>query len=115
MEKEIDCLTDCFADCCIKGNILELTPEEAGFLEQAGTKVRELLPPNLKSGQLFIRTIGSIRIEDYLPKGVGEYLLMSNCGNLDGQLCGVHNNGQQPQVCKRVKSGSRDCRKIRGD
>jgi len=114
-QKKISCLDDCYADCCIKGNILELAPEEVESLKLAGTEILELIPPNLERGQVFIRTMGPIRIEDYLAQGVGRYRLMSDCNYLNGQKCRTRNNRQQPQVSKRLKPGSRNCREIRGD
>jgi len=110
MEKEIDCLTDCNAVCCRRGKQLELTPKEVESLRLVGTEILELIPPNLKSAQLFIRMVGSLRIEDYLEKGLGVYLFWSDCGNLDGNECSIYNNnGQRPEVCKDTKPGGITC------
>ena len=109
MEKEIDCLTDCNAFCCRRGIKYELTPKEVEALKQAGTEMKELVPPNLESGQVFVSWKGPLRIEDYLQKGLGIYLFLSDCGKLDGQKCGEHDNGKKPHACKDIMPGDRTC------
>jgi Fe-S-cluster containining protein len=99
-----DLCASCIGACCLENTVLELSPEEAFYLSEVGT---DLLP--LTKSQFKRMSGGAVRTR----RGKTQYVLQSDCGNLDPETKQCTDYDDRPQVCRELKAGSYVCGEIR--
>lgn len=117
---DVNC-RNCEAACCKAQNAMNMTPEEAAFLREAGTNLylagpfddaREESPPidiDLLQGYIDTEDAGLMR-----AAGLGRYILLGDCGYLrtdagGWQYCGVYGNERRPQTCRDFQMAGPAC------
>lgn len=103
---EINC-TNCVAACCRAGMSIEMSKKERaeheGFMKTRTTVEPQpygrMMPTRSPSTQQM--TIGIVNPFH------GFYLLMEDCGRLDGNLCSVYTD--RPKACRAFEMGGPGC------
>ena len=121
MSESITC-SNCAA-CCKARTSMPLTATERTFLRQAGTVLREILPP--LDGVDWKETVAEWEKHDPVSPdlieaacstetGQGYFVLGTDCGYLgDDGMCKVYEDPQRPKICREFPSGSLGCISIR--
>lgn len=105
---------------------MDLTPEEADFLIQGGTRLEEVVKP--RERRLFYRPQPGVsahgeqldpdtdRVARSLKVGHGLQQLVTDCGYLamstQGSFCLVYEDPRRPAVCRDFSEGSFGCRSL---
>lgn len=96
----------CIGACCMAKTIMELSPQEAEYMQDAGTDLQVLSKQEVKA-------ISGGRKAPKPDRGSSYYMLTSDCGNLDQETrqCGDYEN--RPNVCREFDEGSYQCGRMR--
>ncbi len=89
---ELDCLKNCWAACCYRTTLSDLTIEQVWFYRRASRK-----------------TGRSIIITPAQSEGLFDIMFEEACPLLEGIKCGGKNNPLRAEDCNRMQPGDLNC------
>lgn len=114
---EINC-SNCTAACCRGGMAMPMTAHEA-YTHRRKMALQMVVKPRTSAQTLTARVVDpegrpteeTETIE--LPRNTGLYLLIQDCGYLDGNICTIYDQANKPKVCAEFEVASAACISVR--